>query len=126
MTNTIYWERLQPATMINHCYDDRVIDALSAYFGDFPIVLTEEHLPILRSWSAIGGGRPLSELISAVEKNKEIRVWWDGGHWRRVQERERRIVLDRPRPSFQPREEIAEDNPYNEFPGLERMVAIED
>jgi hypothetical protein len=123
-TNSLYWERAQPAEFINHCYDDKVIDALEAYFGTFPIILTQEHLPILRSWSMIGGGRPLRELISAVEKNGEIRVWWDGRHWRRVQERERLAL--RPRTSFQPHEEIPEDNPYNEFAGLEQIEAIED
>lgn len=104
--NHIYWERMQPAEFIQHAYQEKTIDALMAYFRTFPIILTEEHLPVLRSWQAIGGGRPLGELIAAVEANKEIRVWWDVADWRRVKERERGRLPRRA--SYQPREEIEE------------------
>lgn len=124
MTNSIYWERMQPAEFIQHCYDDKVIAALEAYFGMFPVILKEEHLPVLRSWQAIGGGRPLEELIKAVEQNKEIRVWWDGRQWRRVQNRERRLMPRRA--SYQPHEEIPEGDPYNEFHGIESQVCLDD
>lgn len=128
MTNAFYWERLQPVQFINFLYDDKAVHALTEYFGEFPIILTEIHLPLLRSWQKIGAGSPLGALIKAVEENKEIRVWVDGGNYRRVYERERHSMIVRPqRASLQPYEEVDRDDPINQWShglddSIERMV----
>lgn len=94
----LYWEPLKPIHYINHCYDDKVIDAFKAFFESFPVIISRDHLPALRAMQRIGGGRPLQEVIDAVEKEGEIRLWWDSSDWRRVSENERSAVLDRERP----------------------------
>jgi len=76
---------------INYCYDDRVIEAFEAFFDSFPVIITREHLPALRAMLKIGGGRPLDEVIAAVEKEGEIRLWWDSNNWRSVDKRERAL-----------------------------------
>lgn len=103
----IYWEPANPVHFINHAYDYRATNALEELFGAFPILINREHLPTLRAIARVGGGRPLDEIIHAVEETGEIRVWWDDSDWRTVEIRERGTL--RPRASAEPAAVAVED-----------------
>jgi hypothetical protein len=74
---SLYWEPATTVNYINHCYDRKALVALEEYFGDFPITIRTEDLRVLRAIQIAGGGRPLSDIIKAVEQEGEIRIWWD-------------------------------------------------
>ena len=74
---TLFFEPASTVEMINHGYSDQALDAVRAYFGDFPITVKPEDLKVLRAISVGCQGRPLREIISAVEQYGALRIWWD-------------------------------------------------
>ena len=74
---TLFFEPASTVEMINHGYSDQALDAVREYFGDFPITVRPEDLKVLRAISIGCQGRPLRDIIMAVELHGAIRIWWD-------------------------------------------------
>jgi hypothetical protein len=72
----LHWERAEPPRTINYAYQARALVALEEYFGAFPITITIDDLKAVRAMQTAGGGRPLDDIIRAVEREGSIRIWW--------------------------------------------------